>query len=82
MIWSNWEIDEEKRKIEEPKLNQLRIELEEAEEDLKRVEKIFHEKVQNPNISNSFISELKKRKNIFQSKFDGSNQKFEFTRTK
>ena len=76
MIWSNKVIYEKKRKIEEPNLNQLRIELEDAEEDLKRVEKIFYEKVQYPNISNSFISELKKRKNIFQSKSDGSNQKF------
>ena len=43
MVWPNWEIHEEKRKIEESKLNQLKIELEEAEEDLKRVEKIFYE---------------------------------------
>ena len=41
MIWYNGEIYEEKRKIEESKLNHLRIELEDAEEDLKRVEKIF-----------------------------------------
>ena len=79
MIWSNWEIYEEKRKIEEPKLNQLRIELEEAEEELKRVDKIFYEKVQNQNIPNSLITEGKKRKNIFKSKSNRSNKKFEFT---
>ena len=82
MIWSNLEIYEEKRKIEEPKLNQLRIELEEAEEELKRVDKIFYEKIQNQNISNSSIREKKKGKNIFQSKSNRNNQKFEFTGTK
>ena len=86
MIWSYFELYEERRKIEEPKLNQLRNELEEAEEQLKRVDKIYDEKVRNSfsieegreNINLNETKSNKKGKISFQDRGIRNNKKFEF----
>lgn len=86
MIWSFFKLFEERRIIEEPKLNQLRLELEEAEEQLKRVSKIYDKKVHNSltfeeKRENINLNESKRSKKgiiSFQDRDNRNNNKFEF----